>query len=102
MTTLVRRLLILVAVGVVSGVLAYIVNGRAQTASSASGSQPQLKLTPPAAPRRDLSRLESCLRAQGASVPLRAALFACRQYLPARPFGDDRGFGVDRDGDGPL
>ena len=101
MRTLVRRLLILVAVGVVSGVLAYIVNGRDTSPSLSTTAASQLQRAAPApnGVRPDLAQLESCLRAQGVTMPadprdehFRTALLACRQYLPAFP--------VDRDGDG--
>ena len=98
MRTLVRRLLILVAVGVVSALLAYIVNGRGTSASSSTTAASQLQRAAPAP--------ESPKRLNTPRVPLnpaiaiadprdehfRTALLACRQYLPAFP--------VDRDGDG--
>ncbi|MFL5926698.1 MAG: hypothetical protein ACJ77E_07165 [Gaiellaceae bacterium] len=107
MRTLVRRLFILVAVGVVSGLLAYAVNGRGSSAASStagvSQAQPAAPAPPPARP--DLDQLESCLRAQGATVPFdprddafRAALLACRHSLPVLPFDHRRGFGPDDDG----
>ena len=99
MRTLVRRLLILVAVGLVSGVLAYIVNGRGTSSSTTAASQLRPAAPAPTGVRPDLAQLDSCLRAQGVTIPadprdeqFRAALLACRQYLPAFPFG--------RDGDG--
>jgi len=106
MRTLVRRLLILVAVGVVSGVLAYVVNSRGTSSSSTTAaSQLQPAAPAPSGVRPDLAQLESCLRAQGVTVPadprdeaFRAALVACRQYLPEFPFGHHDAFG--RDGDG--
>jgi hypothetical protein len=82
MRTLVHRALILVAVGVVSGVLAYVVNAR-DTTSSTPASQPQRTFSPP----------ESC----------GAAPFGCRHRAPAFPFGHHGGFDRSFDGgfDGP-
>src|SRR4051794_22819243 len=106
MRTLVRRLLILVAVGVVSGLVAYVVNGRGGS-SSTTAPAPQAQPAAPAPPRArpDLDQLEECLRAQGATVPFdprddgfRAALLACRLYLPALPFDHHGGLGRGDDG----
>jgi hypothetical protein len=104
MQKLVRRVLVLVAVGVASGVLAYVVNGRNASTASVASQLPQSQAAVPAT-RPDLGQLAACLRAQGVTLPpggapsapddgaLRAALLACRQYLPMEQVFRDGGFG---------